>query len=235
MMKSKMLAWIKSKNITIPSALLTQYKQMNLTESELVLILHVYSFIENGNDFPTPSELSDRMTISSVDCMTILRKLIQKGYIEIMDHFTEQGIRYEKYSLDPLWEKVIDQFLSQVNEKEEGKMQESETDLYTCFEQEFGRPLSPYECESLAMWMDDDQHDPVIIKAALREAVISGKLNFRYIDRILFEWKKNGIKTIEQAKSYGRKFRQHQNVSRTSTEQTKKPSTVPFYNWLEQE
>ena len=51
------------------------------------------------------------------------------------------------------------------------------------------------------MWIDDDHHDPVIIKSALREAVISGKLNFRYIDRILFDWKKNGIKTIEQAKA----------------------------------
>ena len=209
---------------------------MNLTESELVLILQVLSFIENGNDFPTPSELSDRMTISTVDCMNILRKLIQKGYIEIIDHSTDQGIRFEKYSLDPLWDKVIDQYLSELNHIEEGKQQETETDLYTCFEQEFGRPLSPYECETLAMWMDDDHHDPVIIKTALREAVISGKLNFRYIDRILFEWKKNGVKTIEQAKSYGRKFRQHQKPSRAIEEQTKKPNvSVPFYNWLEQE
>ena len=92
-----------------------------------------------------------------------------------------------------------------------------ESDLYTCFEKEFGRPLSPFECESLAMWMDDDHHDPIIIKAALRESVMSGKLNFRYIDRILFEWKKNGIKTIEQAKNHGRKFRQKQTPNRPST------------------
>ena len=57
------------------------------------------------------------------------------------------------------------------------------------------------------MWLDEDQHSPEIIKAALKEAVISGKLNFRYIDRILFEWKKNGIKTVEQAKEHGKKFR----------------------------
>jgi len=113
--------------------------------------------------------------------------------------------------------------------------QKEETDLYTTFEREFGRPLSPFECESLAMWMDDDHHDPIIIKAALREAVISGKLNFRYIDRILFEWKKNGIKTIEQAKSYGRKFRQHQNAQKTGKEEPKvSANPVPFYNWLEQ-
>lgn len=229
-----MLAWIKNGNITIPSALLTQYKQMNLTEPELVLILQVISFIENGNDFPTPSELSDRMTISTIDCTNILRKLIQRGYIEINEGFSEKGIRLEKYSLEPLWEKLVDQFLSQYNKTEVKKLQEQETDLYSCFEQEFGRPLSPFECETLAMWMDDDHHDPVIIKTALRESVISGKLNFRYIDRILFEWKKNGIKTIDQAKSYGRKFRQHQNSQRTPEEQPNQSKSVPFYNWLEQ-
>ena len=78
------------------------------------------------------------------------------------------------------------------------------------FEKEFGRALSPFECETLAMWIDQDHHDPIIIKAALRESVMSGKLNFRYIDRILFEWKKNGIQTIDQARKHSQKFRQNQ-------------------------
>ena len=44
------------------------------------------------------------------------------------------------------------------------------------------------------MWEDRDQHHPNLIQAALREAVMSGKLNFRYIDRILFEWKRMVLK-----------------------------------------
>jgi DNA replication protein len=174
------------------------------------------------------------MAVTAFDCTEMLRALIQKGFIEIIDGDSPEGIRFEKYSLEPLWEKLIDRFLlNRKREKVEARQVE-ETDLYTCFEKEFGRPLSPFECETLAMWMDDDQHDPVIIKAALREAVISGKLNFRYIDRILFEWKKNGIKTIEQAKSYGRKFRQHQGQARQADEPKVKSRPVPFYNWLEQ-
>jgi DNA replication protein len=110
-----------------------------------------------------------------------------------------------------------------------------EADVYTCFEKEFGRPLSPFECETLSMWLDDDNHEPVIIKAALREAVISGKLNFRYIDRILFEWKRNGIKTIEQAKSYGQRFRPHQTQQKENNGgATGQQKSLPFYNWLEQ-
>jgi len=148
-----------------------------------------------------------------------------------MEDSTNEGIRFEKYSLDPLWEKLIDHFLMDEQHKEVEVTKQEETNLYTCFEQEFGRPLSPFECESLSMWIDDDHHDPVIIKSALREAVISGKLNFRYIDRILFDWKRNGIKTIEQAKSHGRNVRQHQ--KQKPKVETVQKQALPFYNWLE--
>ena len=236
MMKTNLLAWIQEGNITIPTLLFSEYRNLNLNEYELVLLLNILTFLEKGHEFPTPDELSARMTISISECNDMLRRLIQRGFIEIKDNFSEEGIRFEMYSLDPLWEKLVNQFQALNNLTETAENESQETDLYTCFEQEFGRPLSPFECESLGMWLDDDHHEPVIIKAALREAVISGKLNFRYIDRILFEWKKNGIKTIEQAKSYGRKFRQHQNgqKSREDVEVKPGPGSVPFYNWLEQ-
>jgi len=232
MSKSNLLKWMKEGQITVPISLLTQYKTLKLDEHELILLLQIIANIEKGNEFPTPVELSSTMTISVSDCSNILRKLIQKGFIEINDGHTDDGIRYEKYSIDPLWEKLVDLFLFNEKRKVVEIQQQDETDLYTTFEQEFGRPLSPFECETLGLWLDDDHHDPVIIKAALREAVMSGILNFRYIDRILFEWKKNGIKTIEQAKSYGKKFRQHKK-GKPAEEQPKKDS-LPFFNWLEQ-
>ncbi|MFK9093427.1 DnaD domain protein [Bacillus salipaludis] len=232
-MKSNILAWLHEGNITIPALLFSEYRNLNLNETELVLLLNILTFIEKGNEFPTPEELSARMTVSISDCNEMLRRLIQRGYIEIIDQYSHDGIRFEKYSVKPLWEKLIDQFMINNKATKEIDKQAEETNLYTCFEKEFGRPLSPFECESLGMWMDDDHHDPVIIKAALREAVMSGKLNFRYIDRILFEWKKNGIKTIEQAKNHGRKFRQKQ-MQKVNVKDDVHHPAVPFYNWLEQ-
>ncbi|SHT63890.1 DNA replication protein dnaD [Mycobacteroides abscessus subsp. abscessus] len=235
-MKENMLEWMKLGNTTLPNALLTSYKLLNIDETELLLLIHVYSFTERGNSFPTPNEISSLMTINSTQCSDMLRRLIQKGLIEIQDGHSSDGIRFEKYSLDPLWDKLLDVFLQQKKAKDVMNQQTIETDVYTCFEQEFGRPLSPFECETLALWMDDDRHDPVIIKAALKEAVISGKLNFRYIDRILFEWKKNGIKTVEQAKNYGKRFRPHQQQAKNKQIERPENKTepIPFYNWLEQ-
>lgn len=232
MEKINLLAWANEGNISIPTFLITHYKNLKLTESELVLILQIISYQNKGNDFPTPEELSSRMTTSVDSCANMLRGLVQKGFISISDAYSSDGIRYEKYSLQPLWEKLIDHFLLLKKAEETTNKRESEEDLYSCFESEFGRPLSPFECETLAMWIDDDRHDAVIIKAALKEAVISGKLNFRYIDRILFEWKKNGIKTIEQAKSYGLKFRQKTRTVQP-LEQKQTSNSVPIYNWLE--
>lgn len=232
-MKSNLLAWIQEGNITVPTLLFSEYRNLNLSEVELVLLLNILTFIESGNEFPTPDELSARMTISISECNDMLRRLIQRGFIEIIDEYSHEGIRFEKYSVKPLWERLVEQFFKNNKNNKETEKKGEETDVYTCFEKEFGRPLSPFECESLGMWMDDDHHDPVIIKAALREAVMSGKLNFRYIDRILFEWKKNGIKTIEQAKIHGRKFRQKQTQKVPPRDESHQTS-VPFYNWLEQ-
>lgn len=234
-MKANILSWLEEGSVSIPGVLLTHYKKLNMNEQELATLLHIISFSTKGNEFPTPAELAARMTITAMECTGMLRRLIQKGFLSIKDAHSPEGIIHEKYSLQPLWEKLVDQFLLDTKGKQADRQQNDEMDLYTCFEREFGRPLSPFECESLAMWMDDDLHDPIIIKAALREAVISGKLNFRYIDRILFEWKKNGIRTIEQARSHSRKFRQHQNHQRENQgDLPENAKTIPFYNWLEQ-
>lgn len=234
MTKMDLLAWLDEGSISIPTVLLTSYKQIGLSEEELVLLLHVFSFIEKGNDFPTPQQLSERMTYSAADCSEMLSRLIQRGFVEISDGDNAEGIRFEKYSVRPLLERVIEQFLRERNQQQRTVKQADERDLYTTFEKEFGRPLSPFECESLAIWIDDDRHDEEIIKAALREAVISGKLNFRYIDRILFDWKRNGIKTIEQARQQGKKFRQYQNQPKQPNVQQSNQKPAPFYNWLEQ-
>ncbi|WP_421379167.1 DnaD domain-containing protein [Bacillus salacetis] len=232
--KQLMVSWLEEGTVSIPQLLLSNYHKLGLSESEFVLLLQVYSFIEKGNDFPTPEELSSKMSFSSEECASILRRLVQNQFISIEEGNSSSGILYEKYSLKPLWNKLAEFVLTESKSEKVEKTLLDETDLYTVFEQEFSRPLSPLECETLAMWIDQDEHNAVIIKAALREAVISGKLNFRYIDRILFEWKKNGVKTIEQAKKQGERFRPHQKMQSSSQTSQSEKKTVPFYNWLEQ-
>ncbi len=90
----------------------------------------------------------------------------------------------EVYSIEPLLVKLYQE------EKEEVVEENNTGTIFILFEQEFGRPLSPFEIEMVSAWLDEDKISPSLIKAGLREAVLMGKLNFKYIDRILREWNK---------------------------------------------
>ncbi len=226
-----MVSWLEAGSIQIPYLLMEKYRLLGLDEKELVLIQHILSFAEKGNEFPTPEQIAQRMSITNDECSSILRKLVQHEFIKIEDRKVEE-VRFEKYSLTPLWYKLANELMKEKNQVNVEKVFTESKDLYTIFENEFGRPLSPMECESMAMWIDQDALDPSLIKAALREAVISGTLNFRYIDRILFEWKKNGIQTVDQAKEHSQRFRKRTTKQTYSPQQKANP--VPFYNWLEQ-
>src|SRR5699024_12472317 len=100
------------------------------------------------------------------------------------------------------------------------------------FEQEFGRPLSPFEIETITVWLDEDLIQPSLIKAGLRESVLMGKLNFRYIDRILREWQEKGIKSVEEAREASQPS--HKNQDRKSYKQEKRDTSI-YNNWLERE
>ncbi|GGE56560.1 DnaD domain-containing protein [Priestia taiwanensis] len=231
--KHLLIKWLQEGSIAIPKLLMNNYKKVGLNELEMMVVLHIHTFIESGNPFPTPDEIAEKMTITSVHCTDILRQLFQRGFLAIEQESVASPVIMERYTLQPLWEKMMYSLSNEVVQEKKKVEEANQVHLYSIFEQEFGRPLSPFECDTLRMWEDQDSHAPELIKAALREAVISGKLNFRYIDRILFEWKKNNIKTIEQAQQQGKKFRQFQQQRPAKAEQEYK-GTIPFYNWLDQ-
>lgn len=215
----------------IPNLLLIHYHQLGLNENEFILLLKIKMFLEKGFYFPTPEELAKDMTISANDCASLLRSFIQKGCLDIEECEEPGGIKFEKYSLEPLWGKLFDFVQMEEKQKAAQKKEETQKSLYSIFEDEFARPLSPLEGETLSIWLDQDHHDEELIILALREAVLSGKLNFRYIDRILFEWKKNNIQTVEQVKEHSRKFRRAKKLQ--PQEENEYVRQVPFYNWLE--
>ncbi|PEL11701.1 DnaD domain-containing protein [Bacillus sp. AFS017336] len=233
---NSILNWIQLGNISIPNILLSSYSSFGISEEELVMILQLYSFQQQGHTFPTPTQLAQIMSINEQKCMEVIRELLKKGLLEITEEIDDHNLRCEAYSLAPLWLKLINH-----NEKNDQQpieaptfpsiIEQAEESIYSVFEKEFGRLLSPFEIETLTMWMDQDDHNEKLIKTALKEAVISGKLNFRYIDRILFEWKKNGIKQVEQAINYSKHFRKKE--TREPQNETKYTGSIPFYNWLE--
>src|SRR5699024_1805488 len=141
MKKDTSIQYLLLNQLTIPKKLLTTYKTLGLNEQQLVIILQIHRFLQENNEFPTPSEIASSVTISEQQCVDILRQLIQKNVLEIQQLRNDQQQLSEAYSLDPLWEKLFTQ--------DDKTKEEVEGSLFILFEQEFGRPLSPFEIETI--------------------------------------------------------------------------------------
>ncbi|NQS76890.1 MAG: DnaD domain protein [Peptococcaceae bacterium] len=79
------------------------------------------------------------------------------------------------------------------------------TALVSAFEQEFGRLLSPVELEQLGNW-DKNCPEP-LIREGLKRAVLAGKYQFRYINGILTNWRKNNLRTVQEITAHEASFR----------------------------
>ena len=184
-MTDKIINIIKSGTITIPKLLLQSYKELKLTEQELILIIY---FIGN-NEFD-PERISKDLGLSIGETLKIIDDLTKKDILKIS---TRSAKVYEEYiDLDELYNKRAPTIMS---DKETPKR----TNSYDKYENEFGRTLSPMEYEIIGAWIESGFSEE-LIEEALKEAVYNGVSNLRYIDKILYEWQKKGIKNKQDIK-----------------------------------
>ncbi|MDN6195005.1 MAG: DnaD domain-containing protein [Atopostipes suicloacalis] len=231
-----LMKWINAGQIEVPTLLLKYYRKLSITNDELVLIIQLKSHIDQGDYFPDLNKIAEAMNISKNNAFKAVHQLIQKKLLSIDTRKDEDGVTEDIYSLDLLWEKLI-VLLKQNEELEEEALEKDETkNLYSIFEAEFGRPLSPIEMESLVMWVEEDQFSKELIKLALREAVLSQVYSFKYIDRILLNWKKKNIRTKEQVEKESQRFREYsksKNQAQLDEDEVDLSGPVPMINWLE--
>lgn len=213
---------------SIPYSLLRSYRALKLTDTDAMLLLQLIAFRQlEQNEFPTIEQLQERIGSSSSVVGQAVQKLMKMGFVsidEVYDPIT--GVQSEKYNLAGLFQKLAvynasgDDFeaaaAAAIPSKDEsgetaaiaaGAPRRSSPNLFVLFEQEFGRPLTPMEYETINSWLDQDQYAEELIRFALKESVFAGKLHFRYIDRILLEWSRNRVTNVEEARLHAQKFR----------------------------
>ena len=81
-----------------------------------------------------------------------------------------------------------------------------------------GRFLSPFEIEDVQKTVEDDKTSVDLVRAALKEAVFNNKTNWKYIQAILRNWRREGITTVAQveAKNIDRDIQNPKNVTVSS-------------------
>lgn len=215
---------LKTRPIVIRKELLDHYSELGLNETELVILIKLLHASETSNKQPSIETLQQGSALDSREITSIIQTLIQHDLLELNVNKDEEGKFTEYMNLDQFYDR-LSEIMQQMNVKQ--VEHESELEFNTLFqkiEQAFGRPLSPYEIETLNQWLDIDKHDLSVIQAALNEAESQNKMSFKYIDRILLNWKKNNVKTIEDSKKISRQFNQPKMKHTVSK--------VPKFDWL---
>ena len=204
-MLGKLTNILKNEPFYVPNILFKNYRKLNITDSELIILIYL---INADNTF-NPKQIAKDLNFKLNETMDLINSLIEKNIIKI--DIINKKVREEIINLDELYNKlafiVID-----------GKEKKS-NNLFDIFEKEFGRTLSPMDYEIISDWQKD--FDDKLILLALKEAVFNNVTNLRYIDKIIRDWSKKGIKTEEDVVNDRKKF------------ESKKSNKKLFdYDWL---
>lgn len=195
-MLEKVITLLKEQTINIPKILMTNYKELQLTDQEFILV----SYLLNTDYFFNPKRISSDLKIELPLVFELITSLEAKDIVKIETRQVK-NIREEFLNFDGLYNKLA---FFIVNDKVKPQ---TSTNLFDIFEQEFGRTLSPIEYEIIKGWKDVQFEEELII-LALKEATYNGVSNLRYIDKILYDWKKRGIKTKEDVERSKAEFNQ---------------------------
>lgn len=195
-----MSAMVQMEALDFRYLLLEYYKKLKINEHELAVILMIDHLIDQKNALITPDLLSLKMSLPTKEIDQILVKLIDRNFLVFNPN------KKIAFTLKPLKEKLFNEFQTQLAKERETSLNEEKAaylqNIYSVFEKELNRPLSPLEFQFINDWVNAGFTDEVIINA-LKEALSKGKKTLKSVDKILLQWsarddlEKNGYTTID--------------------------------------
>ena len=190
MKNSKLVDIFKNGNIVIPLYLYKNYKEWNLELDEFVFLMYLYNL---GNKFLfDPNKFSNDLGIDNTEIMKYIGVLSDKNLIKVEVIKNDKNIMEEIISLDDFYNKLTCLTIGEVSKDKDV----SDSNIFEIIEKDFGRTLNSTEYEIIKAWLDDNYSEE-LIKEALKEATNNNVSSIRYMDKILYEWSKKGIKNSE--------------------------------------
>ena len=175
-----------TRDFIVNSNIIKSISNIDITLDEFLMILY---FINVSYNLDIES-IKDRLGFDEEKAVNVFSSLINKKYIEMVVSNVNGNV-VEVVNLEPLLDRLV------LNKRTE----DINTDIYAIFESELGRTLSSFEYEMINDWLNKGTSEETI-KEALKEAILNNVRNFRYIDKIIYEWNRNGVKKrIKEEKS----------------------------------
>ena len=218
-MKEQMYRLLKTKKLVIDDYVIKVAIAKELSLEEFLVL----AFLNNSFDNKFDVELiSSSLGIDANRVMEVFNSLMIKGLVNLESVKDVENRNTEEVSLEGFYKLVCEDM--EVEEKKE-----TTEDVFKIFERELGRPISAMELELINGWLAAGTPEELII-GALREAVYNGVTNFRYIDKIIYEWDKKGFKTMDDVNKHMRSRREEQSKDKIVS---KKASEVLDYDWID--
>lgn len=173
-----------NKKLVAESIFIKEALKLNLSLNEFLLLL----YFDNSYDLVFDIKVvAKTLNMKEEDVLNAYGSLMARRIISVKAEKDGFGKIRESVSLDNFYNEIKSDY--KTKEKEETK-----TDIYEIFEKEFGRTLSNTDFEIINAWIESGFSEE-LIEAALKEAVYNGALTLRYVDKVLYEWNRKGIKT----------------------------------------
>ncbi|KKF48261.1 DnaD domain-containing protein [Streptococcus uberis] len=205
----------KSGNLVYPSALLFHFKDIFTNTDDFLVWQFFYLQNTTRIDDLAPSQIATALGKSVADVNRSISSLTSQKLLDIKT--IKVGDEIETIiDASPVLEK-LDQLVTKskeqpVHDEDQGNQFKQ---IVSEFERELGRFLSPFELEDLEKTVKEDKTDIDLIREALKEAVFNGKTNWKYIQAILRNWRKEGITNLYQVEERKR-AREEANTSQVS-------------------
>ena len=209
MRSSQFVDVFKQGHVVIPIYFLQQFKKLKITMEEFVFLMYLYRF--GDKTVFNPSKYSEDLNIESMKILEMIDSLSEKKLIQVDVLKNEKGLREEVILLEGFYRKLSLLMVEDTNERQSNY----QSNIYEIIEKEFGRTLSPIEYEIIKAWLDNDYSEE-LIKEAIKEATFSGVSNSRYIDKILYEWNRVGVKTVKDVEARRKKRAQRRDEGEDS-------------------
>ena len=198
--------YIRAGQTTVSNLLVHHYKQIGLSTAQLVLYLQFKSYQDRGTMSPGVRVIAKNLGTSETQVFNQLHQMMTNHLVKQRVRKLADGKEDAIYDFSPLLNKLVlleDQTTTTVREV---AGQNTRQQVFASLESEFGRPLSSMELQIVNDWLDKDAYSAVMIKLALRQAVMNSALNLQYMERILQSWAHQGLRTAHDINEHERQF-----------------------------
>ena len=181
---------------TFPAALLFHFKDLFPSASEFLIWQFFYYQNTSKLESLAPSEIAQATGLTLASVNHSIERLQAAALLDLKTIHINGEMKLI-FDTAPAFEK-LDAILAPQAEVELPEITNDEKSLVADFERELGRMLSPFEVEELQKTLKEDKLSADLIREALKEAVFINKTNWKYIQGILRNWRREGIRSPEQ-------------------------------------